>query len=265
MTRFALAAAALMLAGCASEPPPPPVQPATTWHGEWVVTDVLDRGRGSSGVGSATLVGQRLRLDLEEAGDLLGRTCPTPGYRQAEMSEAAFLGAVGRAREYPQLHRPLAVMEVTCGSQPFGLYAQWRDGSLMGRSGTVTVRLARSGDAVVPAPEPPPPAKVAAAPEPKPEPKAEPAAAKAAVAPPAGKLVYLASYRDEKHAHKGWAILKAKSPTLAKLQPATKPVDLGKKGKFIRLFAVTKGEDQGRKLCSEFKKQLPDCGAAGRG
>jgi hypothetical protein len=259
----------LGLAACASaEPapsaPPPPVVKVP--GGLWMVTDIFESGRGAKDPGLAALIGQQVRLDVTEAGDVLGRTCAKPAYRQTEVSEAAFLGAVTRAREFPQLRRPVITTEVSCGGEPFGTYAQWRDGSLMVRSGPLLVRLERAGSAVVPArmaaipPEASPPQHTPA-PRIIPAPAALPAAPATSVAK---ELVYLASYHDEKQALRGWASLTATSPTLAGLKPETRPVDLKAKGKFIRLFAVAHGRDQARKLCAEIKAQSPDCGAAGR-
>lgn len=157
-----------------------------------------------------------------------------------------------------------------CGGEPFGVYAQWHDGSLPARSGPLVVRLDRADVAVVPAKAaaaaPPPPIGQGQAPKAG-DSKGAPAAAKPTAPPdPAStELVFLASYRDDKRAQRGWALLKAKSPTLAGLTSKTKPVDLGEKGKFVRLFAVARGKDQARKLCGEVKAQAPDCGAAGRG
>ncbi|MBI2236609.1 MAG: hypothetical protein HYU60_06635 [Magnetospirillum sp.] len=266
------AALALALAACASTEPPPPAPPPAVVKapgGLWVVTDIFESGRAAGNRPLEALIGQRVRLDAAEAGDILGRTCPKPAYRQIEVSEAAFLGALARVREYPRLRRPLAVTEVVCGGEPFGAYAQWHDGSLLARSGPLVVRLDRADVAVVPAKAaaaaPLPPIGQGQAPKAGDNKKA-PAAAKPTARPePAStELVFLASYRNEKHAQRGWLLLKAKSPTLAGLTSKTKPVDLGEKGKFVRLFAVARGKDQARTLCGDIKAQVPDCGAAGR-
>jgi len=132
---------------------------------------------------------------------------------------------------------------------------------------------------VTPAPEPPPAA--AAQPEPvqlapapqgeaaKPEPAAE-APAPAAVtpapkpAPDPRVQVYLASYKTEAHAKAGFKILAKVSPILAKQEPITRSVDLGKKGKWVRLYGMAADEAERGKLCKQLGKLVDECGARNR-
>ncbi|MBX9635564.1 MAG: hypothetical protein K2X44_11340, partial [Magnetospirillum sp.] len=95
-------------------------------------------------------------------------------------------------------------------------------------------------------PPPPPPAAVAA-------PKADPRT-----------LVYLASYKTEKAAKDGFKILAKASPILAKQQPVTQSIDLGKKGTWIRLYGLASDTAERTKICSQLGKRVDECGARNR-
>jgi len=275
-------ALAPLLGACAADhaPPPPPaaVRATAPPGGQWVVTDVF--GVGPSSPGSDRLVGQMLRLDAAQATDALGRSCSEPLWRASQATEADFLGAPTTAQAFPELARTVKVLELICGTESFGGFAEWRDGSLLTRSGPGVLRLERAEAvaaraaaktmAAVPAPTPehmpehaPEHASGHAAEHHHP---AEPAAAEPAakeMAKEAGpaKLVYLASYGSEATAQRGWKTLAAKSPLLAGLQPATTSVDIPGKGHFIRLFAKAEDAPQAAKLCAELKGEIADCGA----
>jgi hypothetical protein len=235
-------AAVLLLAACAGQAPPPPADAqataqATAPGGDWVVTDVWG-GSSRDPAGMERLVGQTVRLDANGAGDILGRVCDAPAWREGETTEAAFLGAMDRVHEFPALRRPLTVIEARCDGQPFGRYARWHDGSLMARLGHTVLRLVPAAAVIraTPAPTVAPPTPA-----------------------PAERLVYLASYRNAKEVEKGWRELTAHSPTLAGLSQVTRTITLPRKGTWLRLFAAAHDDAEARKLCGELGKEVPDC------
>lgn len=94
-----------------------------------------------------------------------------------------------------------------------------------------------------------------------------------AVAPPAPAaapaqdkrtIVYLASYKTDATAQKGWKILAKASPVLAKQQPVTRAVDLGAKGKFVRLYGMAADEAERATICKQLGKRVDECGARNR-
>ena len=279
----------LALAACAAEPvavnhvepASSPAAASAPW-GKWVVTDSFPSGSGDAG--AARLIGQEVVLDFALATEVGGRTCAQPIYRNGTMTEGEFLGNPARMAEFPALTRPVMVTEVYCGSALFARYGHWRDGSLLTGIGPAVLRLERVGTnqgvhipTVSPAPEIVPvtaePIAVVAPPHTE-HASAEPAheMANDHQKPPTAKKptphkeragemqVYLASYLGEKAAHRGWELLAAKSPALATLEPETVPVDLGAKGKFLRLFAKGADESKAKAVCRELKAILPGCG-----
>jgi hypothetical protein len=254
MARVFALAAAVGLAGCAESPADlvTPEPPSLAPGGLWVVTDVFPGSTAAVDIDMAKWRGRELRLDAQVAGDLTGRFCGNPHYGRDSMGKASFLGRPDRAAD-ADLAESVPVLRVTCAGQPFGDYALWRDGSLLALVNGYAIRLAR--------PESLPVAAVA---EPLP---AVPQEAHADPAPePHGKrrLVYLASYRNIGGADRGWQTLKARSAPLAGLEPATREVVLGAKGKFIRLFVQAMDDDQAKHICRDLRRLLPDCGAVGR-
>lgn len=248
----------LALAACASQPATMSNAPASPMGGTWIVTDAFPAG-ALTDMASAPR-GQMIRMDAGMAGDAAGRACPWPSYRDSAMPLESALGS--SAGSLPGM---TAIMEVDCAGQHFSTYAVMGDGSLMTRHGAWLLRLER-GDKLAnnPAPMAPdtPPMMLL--------PTAEPAPAVAAAAappePPAAPamLVYLASYKTEAWAKKGWGILSAQSASLKTAQPVTRSVDLKDKGKFIRLFAPAKDAAEGKRICAELGKTLSDCGATDR-
>ena len=77
-------------------------------------------------------------------------------------------------------------------------------------------------------------------------------------------LVYLASYKTEAWARKGWGILTAQSASLKAVEPVTRNVEIKGKGTFVRLFAPAKDAADGKRICQELGKAIAECGAAGR-
>ena len=78
------------------------------------------------------------------------------------------------------------------------------------------------------------------------------------------RQVYLASYRKESLAMKGFAQIKAKSSALSDAKPVLKSVTLPKKGHFIRLFAEVEGAATADKVCNDLKTVIKDSCAPGR-
>ncbi|RAU23098.1 hypothetical protein CU669_02735 [Paramagnetospirillum kuznetsovii] len=261
----AAAPVALLLAACSSGPTTMD-SPATAFGGTWVVTDSFPAG-GVTDMGSSPL-GQMVRMDAAMAGDVAGRACPWPSYGDSKGVLGSVVGAI--TSPLPQsLESPVGVLEVTCAGQRFATYAVLADGSMLTRHGPWLLRLEHGEKlAARPAPMAPEPSM---APEAHMAPVAHMAIAAPAIAmdPPAApaappKLVYLASYKTEAWAKKGWGILAAQSASLKALQPVTHAVDLKGKGKFIRLFAPAADEAAGKRICHELGKAISDCGASGR-
>ena len=77
-------------------------------------------------------------------------------------------------------------------------------------------------------------------------------------------LVYLASYKTEAQAQAGFKALSKTSPILSKQKPVTQAVDLGKKGKWVRLYGMAADEGQRKAICAQVGKQVDECGARNR-
>ncbi|MBI3445851.1 MAG: hypothetical protein HY055_10955 [Magnetospirillum sp.] len=251
-------ASLLFLGACASEPPM--TSGMGGWvKGAWIVTDAFAAG-GVTDPHSAPR-GQVIRLEAESAGDAAGRICPGPSYGESQDSLAAFSGA--GAPDWPGMGGMVTILEVTCAGQPFARYAVLADGSMLTRYGAWLLRLEQGEKlAANPAPMSPEPAMAPVPVLPISDAAPPPASAPVAAAPP--KLVYLASYRTEAWAKKGWGILMAQSPSLKGLEPVTHPVEIKGKGKFVRLFAAAKDDQSGAHLCKELGKTIKECGIKGR-
>lgn len=253
-------ATVVLLSACASEPQS---MGATPFGGTWIVTDAFPAGAVTDTASAPR--GQMVRMDAGMAGDAAGRACPWPSYRD---SKAVLSTVMGAGVPAPQsLASEVGVLTVDCAGSPFATYAVLADGSMLTRFGPWLLRL-EHGEKLAANPAPmvpeapmvlvPPPmadAHAAAPPPAMPEPQM-------AAAPPT--LVYLASYKTEAWAKKGWGILAAQSASLKTLQPVTHAVDLKNKGKFIRLFAPAKDMAGSKLICKELGKAISDCGASGR-
>lgn len=77
-------------------------------------------------------------------------------------------------------------------------------------------------------------------------------------------LVYLASYPTEAKARAGWKRLAKASPILARQEPLLQPQDLGKKGKWVRVYALAADEAERGTLCRQLGKLVDECGARNR-
>lgn len=243
----------VLLGGCAAGPQPMD----GGWHlGTWIVTDAFPSGAVTDAASAPR--GQTVPMDAGRAGDAAGRVCPSPRYGEERAPLSSVIGAA--AADWPGMADQVAVLNVECGGKPFARYAAMADGALMTRYGGWVLRL-EHGE------------KLAANPAPM---VAEPAAAPMAVAPPAvtpppppaaeapRKLVYLASYKTEDWARKGWGILAGHSAALKASEPVMKGVEIKGKGKFVRLFAGARDDGAAKAICKELGKAIAECGVAGR-
>ncbi|KIL97320.1 hypothetical protein CCC_00381 [Paramagnetospirillum magnetotacticum MS-1] len=243
-----------VLGGCAST-----VQPAVgTWYnGTWIVTDAFPSGVVSDSASAPR--GQAVSMEAGRAGDAAGRVCASPVYLQDQAPLSIVIGAA--APDWPGVADKVAVLRVECDGKPLATYAAMNDGALVTRYGAWILRLERGEKlAANPAPmmaEPAaPPMAVAPVPAPVAAPPPPPEAPR--------KLVYLASYKTEAWAKKGWGILAERSGTLKASEPVMKSVDLKGKGKFVRLFAGAKDDAGAKLICKELGKTIAECGVTGR-
>lgn len=241
-----------LLGGCAASPQP---MDGNAWHlGTWIVTDAFASGSVTDS-GSAPR-GQSVPMEAARAGDAAGRVCLSPRYGRDRAPLTAVIGAV--APDWQGMGEKVAILQVECAGKPFATYAVMGDGALLTRYGPWVLRLEHGEKlAANPAPmmaEPPaPPMAVAALPPAPPPPAAAPR-----------KLVYLASYKTEDWAKKGWGILASHSAGLKASEPVMKTVDLKDKGRFVRLFAAAKDDAAAKAICKELGKAVAECGVAGR-
>jgi len=265
MKRLALAFATASLAACATPPEqassaaqPQAVQPPA------VSLEVIeDYAAESVGVLKSPYVGQPVVLEAERAIDPAGRLCKTPQYWESQTSAEIILNKPPQ----PQAAHdpaPRTALSVTCGNAPFLALVSQPDGSWLTRQGAWVLRVA-AAPAKPAAPAMPLP--LAEAPPPAPMPA--PAAAEAAKVPEPAKhdprtLVYLASYKTEAQAQAGFKALSKTSPILSKQKPVTQAVDLGKKGKWVRLYGMAADEGQRKAICAQVGKQVDECGARNR-
>lgn len=77
-------------------------------------------------------------------------------------------------------------------------------------------------------------------------------------------VVYLASYRTEALARTGYARLVKASPILARQAPRLLTVDLGKKGQWVRVYALADNEAERATLCRQLGKLVDECGSRNR-
>lgn len=77
-------------------------------------------------------------------------------------------------------------------------------------------------------------------------------------------IVYLASYPTEAKARAGWKTLAKAAPQLRGQDPRVMPVDLGKKGKWVRLYALAADEAERNALCKRLARLVDECGARNR-
>lgn len=256
----ALVPAALLLSACATSPAPTSATPGVAYGGTWVVTDSFPAGTVTDPASAPR--GQRVRMDAGMAGDAAGRSCPWPDYRESKANLAAVIGGDGATAA---LAAPVGMLEVDCAGTRFASYAIMADGSLLTRYGAWLLRLEHGERlAANPAPMTPPEPAAALPPPQEPPPPVAQAAPPPAVPAAPPHLVYLASYKTEAWARKGWGILAGHSASLKPLAPVLRPVDLKDKGKFVRLFAPAASAAEGRRICAELGKAIGECGAPGR-
>lgn len=248
-----------LLGGCATSSQP---MDGATHLGTWIVTDAFASGAVADAASAPR--GQTIPMEAARAGDAAGRVCPSPRYVQDMATLGSVIGAA--PSQESRLTQSVRVLAVECAGKPFATYAMMGDGAMLTRYGGWVLRLEHGEKlAANPAPmmaEPAaPPMVLAAMPAPMPAPAAEPAAA----APVAAKtLVYLASYKTEAWARKGWGILAGHSATLKTSEPVMKNVEIKGKGTFVRLFAGARDQAGGKMICKELGKAIAECGVAGR-
>lgn len=254
MKRLALVTLAVVtVAACASEPATvataPQPQPAQAPGGTWEV--VADYAAESVGALVSPYVGQPMVLEAARAVDPAGRLCKTPQYWQSQAAAAEVLGhpAQPQAAHDPA---PRSVVTVTCDGAPFAALVSQPDGGWLTRQGAWVLKVA--------VPQPKPAAAPVALESPAPIPA--PAAAKPRHDPRV--MVYLASYKTEASARAGFKTLAKASPVLAGQQPITQAVDLGKKGKWIRLYGMAANPAERTALCKQLGKRVDECGAQNR-
>ena len=266
MIRRTLAAMPLLLLGaCAGQPAPPMVSKvsATPPGGMWEVVKAAPVQATPDKVASPYL-GQKMMLTAELAGDPAGRMCKSPAYQGWDMAPSMALGGDGKGVGMASdTARP--VLGVVCGADNFGTYVPQADGSLATRVNNWRLTLTRVPEPPKPMiPEPAPmkvmaePAPASAPSMPMPAPKPEPKALDKST------LVYLASYKTEEKAQAGWKRLAKASPVLAGQKPKTQAVDLGNKGKWVRLYGMAADEAEREKLCKQLGKLVDECGARNR-
>lgn len=255
-----LAGLALM-AGCADAPLT--MADSSSYSGTWIVTDAFPAGKVADA--KAAPKGQAVSMEAGRAGDAAGRLCLTPLYTRGQAPLSSVVGA--EAAALPELGKANAVLSVECGSQTFASYAMMADGSLLTRYGGWLLRLER-GEKLAANPAPMMTAEASAQPMAMAAPPAIPAAMTAPAPEPAKvapkTLVYLASYKTEAWAKKGWGILASGSPGLKAAEPVMKNVEIKGKGKFVRLFAGVGDDAAGKAVCKELRHQVAECGASGR-
>lgn len=261
MKRFALALAVLTLGACASDPETiapavPQPQAAQAPGGEWVVAE--DFAAESVGTLKSPYLGQPVVLDATRAIDAAGRLCKTPQYWESTAPADTSLGhpVQPQAAHDPAPRRTIAV---TCDGAAFAVLVAQPDGSWLTRQNAWVLKLdkpAAKPIALVEAPAPAPEPALA------PEMVKAPEQAKAKADP--RTLVYLASYKTETQAHAGFKTLAKVSPILAKQQPTTQSVDLGKKGKWVRLYGLAADEAERKTICGQLGKRVDECGARNR-
>lgn len=244
MNRFVVICAAMAgftLSACAADPQPrmsAPIKRAVTPPGgQWEVATAV--AIGPTGANASPYLGQRLALYEKSAGDPAGRSCAKPVYMGWDAPAASVVGAAAPAGDES---RP--VMEVTCDGAAFGTYVGLADGTLMTRVNDWALTLKR-----VPA------AAMVAKAEPVPVPMAKP------VTPDKRTIVYLASYPNEAKARAGWKVLAKTSPILARQQPILTPIDLEKKGKWVRLYGLAADEAERATICKQLGKLVDECGS----
>lgn len=233
----------------------PVTRAVTPPGGQWEVIGAV--AIEPTGTDTSPYLGQKMALYESSAGDPAGRNCAKPVYTGWEGSAASVLGTAAPA----PADEPRPVMEVTCDDQPFGTYIGLADGSLMTRVNNWALTLKRvpaetMAKMPMPMAEPmkPPQGEAVKAEAAKPEPVK-------AIAADKRTIVYLASYKTEKSAQSGWKVLAKKSPLLAAQQPVITPVDLGKKGKWIRLYGHAADDAERTAICKQLGKLVDECGS----
>lgn len=259
MKPYAAVLSVLALTACASDPEmpmaaAPPAVRVQVPGGDWAVAD-YPAGEAAETTASP-YAGQLVTLNADRAVDPAGRVCLNPVYSAVEGLPAPDAA-------------PRQIVAVTCEGMPFLTLVSQPDGTWLTRTNAWVLKLSKAESPPAPAPAPAV-APVAIAPEAAPAvevPIPAPAAAPEAKPQPkqnGGTLVYLASYKTEKGAQAGYAILARHSALLAKQKPVIQSVDLGKKGTWVRLYALAADEAERGQICHQVGKRVDECGARNR-
>ncbi|GEM_PF-3523050 len=262
LTRSLLLTIGLIGLSACSTLEPPPNALSQTFVGAWTVVHAWPAGSVPL-AGVPAPEGQTIAITPTTATDPLGRSCGQPTYTVAPGMLATALGI-----DAPSSEQGL-VLDVTCGGRPFARYVangtrmmSVADGWLFELRPTATTAAVRQ---TTPAPAPVP--VVTATPAPAPSSKrtttraAAPAKHTTAQRHTTGETLYLASYRTQDSAMAGWKVLLTRAAPLKGLQPTFKEVDLGAKGRYVRLYATGASADTQSRICSALGKSSPDCGA----
>lgn len=211
-------------------------------------------------------LGQTVFLGELGTGDIGGRECPKSTVTLSEQPLAEILGGMNNQDD---MGRVVPKISFQCDGQDFGSYAHTQPDLLVSHYGPWLLWLRPSNIAAAFLPPPPPP-PLAMAPQsllpPPPPPPAEPAHTENVVQPMPTDIhrVYLASYRKDAQALKGFQEFKAKVHVLDQARAFLKPVDLPKKGHYVRLFAEVDGPAQADQICNAIKTVIKDSCAADR-
>lgn len=247
-----LVAGLLGLAACSTTEPPPNAL-RHTFVGAWTVVHAWPAG---TVVGAPAPEGQTVAITPTTAADPLGRNCAEPTFTIAPGLLSTALGI-----DAPSSEQGL-VLDVMCGGRPFARYVangtrmlSVADGWLFELRPAAAQAMVRQAPPVVAAPV------VMPAAMPVPATPTRRKTAKPVHRPVNGETLYLASYRTQDTAMAGWKVLQGRAEALKDLQPVFKEVDLGAKGRFIRLYATGASAETQSRICAALGKTSPDCGA----
>lgn len=229
-----LAAAVTACVGAPAEGPPN--------AGVWEVVAVAPSGIAPlPKTDRQALIGRHVVLSESQASDLQGRTCDEPTFRREYREAAAVLNAQAVP---PRLPNRFAEVLVTCHGAPFTRFVATA-GGLMTPYRDTWVLLA-------PARQQPEAADVTM-PDMRTLPvlssSAEPQFSGHTGVGSGGFGVHLESYRTRAAAERGWAELLRRHPELAGQPVAYVPVELPRKGPFVRVVAGSGTRAQAETLC----------------
>lgn len=261
LTRPLILAAGLLGLTACSTFGPEPTGFNQTFVGVWTVAHAWPAG---SVIGPPP-EGQTVAITPTTAVDPMGRSCTAPTYTITPGSLTAALGAAAPSSEQGLM------LDILCEGSPFVRYVAngtrllaVSDGWLFELRPAATMAAMRQIP-VMPAaatsmPTPPVATMAMAAPAPAHRPTPVKHTAKRVHQTTSGDL-YLASYRSQDTASAGWRVMQRQASALKGLQATFKEVDLGSKGRYVRLYAVGASAEAKSRICSALGHASPDCGA----